>query len=79
MPLTIKQVAAASGVSIDIVHGWIASGQLPAYDMSEHAKKNARWRIEEADYQTFKNRRRSTPPAPPAPKRTKRIHIPQIV
>jgi len=66
--LTVAEVAAACRVSADVVYGWIDAGELPAEDLGAGGKR-ATYRVDPADLDEFRRRRRTTRPAKPAPRR----------
>lgn len=66
--LTVQQIRDDLGLSTDRpVLAWIRSGLLSAIDVSSNGKRPT-WRIEESEYEAFKDRRRAIP-VQPRPKR----------
>jgi len=72
--LTVAQVAQHLQVSSDTVRGWVASGELPATDVTAAGPRQRRHvRIAEANLQEFLERRQFQPLRPAqAPARAKR-------
>jgi len=75
-PLTAREVADRLGIAKpDGVHRLIATGELPAVNISRG--KRATWRIDSADLDAFIETRKSKPPAP-KPVRRRKAHSGQV-
>lgn len=75
--LSAGMVSEVLGVNIDIVRRWIASGELPAVDVSEHRAERRRWRVRRADLEAFLVARQSAPAAAPVARRRKSATVAQ--
>lgn len=70
--VTPPQLAEEMGVSEDKVLGWIASGELKAFNAAQSSKgKRPRWRITREEIAKFQQDRMAQPPIP-KPKRRRR-------
>jgi predicted site-specific integrase-resolvase len=65
---TPPQVAERLRVNVHRVLGWINAGQLRAVNVGD-GKLRPRWRVDEADLQSFLSRRSATPSPPPRRRR----------
>jgi len=59
---TPPEIAKRLRIRPDKVLGWIKSGELAAFDVSETVGGRPRWRISQQDLDDFLRRRRATPP-----------------
>ena len=59
-----------SGLSVDTIRGFIASGHLKAFDARRPGATRHAWKIHEADWQAFVDSRSNAAPEPP-PRRRK--------
>lgn len=76
--LTPAQVAKLLGIDMSKVNRWIHSHELPAFNVAKSARgTKARWRISQADLETFLAGRRNMP-ATTAPKPTRRRRLPDV-
>ena len=74
--LSPRQVAERLGVDRSKVIRWITSGELIAINVAtSRTGKQARWRIDPKDFESFLARRKTTPPAP---KRRRRKALPPV-
>lgn len=58
---TPPQIAAELAIDVSKVLAWIHSGQLVAVNVAENATGRARWRIAQAEFEAFLNRRQRRP------------------
>ena len=70
--LTPPQIATRLRVSPDKIVAWIRSGELRAFNVASEKAMSPRWRVAEADLQTFLDRRSNPAPNPPPQKRARR-------
>ncbi|MBI3461846.1 MAG: helix-turn-helix domain-containing protein [Planctomycetes bacterium] len=69
--LTPPEIGRMLRVDVGQVHGWIRSGELPAYDLSARRGSRPRWKVMRADLDAFLLRRRAQAPAPRVRRRRK--------
>lgn len=62
---TPPQIARLLHIRSEKVRAWIASGELVAFDVSEHSGGRPRFRVHRDDLQAFLERRRAKPPPKP--------------
>jgi excisionase family DNA binding protein len=61
-----RDVADRLRVKVDVVLGWIHSGELTAVNVAQRRGRRPRWRIDPAAFEQFLLRRSAPKPAPPS-------------
>jgi chromosome segregation and condensation protein ScpB len=65
--LTVAEIAAERGISVDKVLQWLREGELVGVNVAQNANgKNPRWRVAPEALADFERRRSSAPPAKPS-------------